>query len=95
MKKLGQVSFEAKVIDGINDEEILLLVLHANLSSRGFNEIEKGIVLKKFLDIGYSYDRLMAEIAPYRQKKYSRISSVKTKKYSIFVIIKDHNQFFF
>ncbi len=63
-KKLGQVRYDAKVIDGLNDEEVLLLVLHDNLSSIGFNEIEKGIVLKKFLDIGYSYDRLLAEIAP-------------------------------
>ncbi|MBC8549994.1 MAG: ParB N-terminal domain-containing protein [Candidatus Brocadiales bacterium] len=63
-QKLGQVSFEAKVIDWLKDEEILLLVLHDNLSSRGFNEIEKGIVLEKFLDIGYSYDRVFAEIAP-------------------------------
>ncbi len=63
-QELGQVSFEARVVDGINDEEILLLVLHDNLSSIGFNEIEKGIALKKFLDIGYSYDRLIAEIAP-------------------------------
>ncbi|MCR4290205.1 MAG: ParB N-terminal domain-containing protein [Candidatus Scalindua sp.] len=63
-KKLGQVSCDAKIIDGLDDEGILLLVLHDNLSSRGFNEIEKGIVLKKFLNIGYSYDRLMAEIAP-------------------------------
>jgi len=61
-KKLGQVSIEARVIDGLNDEETLLLVLHDNLASRGFNEIEKGIVLKKFLDMGYSYDRLAAEI---------------------------------
>jgi len=61
-KKLGQVSIDARVIDGLNDEETLLLVLHDNLASRGFNEIEKGIVLKKFLDIGYSYDRLAAEI---------------------------------
>ncbi|MCP4251874.1 MAG: ParB N-terminal domain-containing protein [Candidatus Scalindua sp.] len=61
-QKLGQVSIEAKVVDGLNDEEILLLVLHDNLSSRGFNEIEKGIVLKKFLDIGYSYNRLTTEI---------------------------------
>ena len=61
-KKLGQVSIDARVIDGPNDEETLLLVLHDNLASRGFNEIEKGIVLKKFLDIGYSYDRLAAEI---------------------------------
>ena len=61
-KKLGQVSFEARIVDGLNDEEILLLVLHDNLSSRGFNEVEKGIVLKKFLDIGYSYNRLAAEI---------------------------------
>ncbi|MHC4321576.1 MAG: ParB/RepB/Spo0J family partition protein [Planctomycetota bacterium] len=63
-QKLGQVGVEAKVEDGLSDEEILSLVLHDNLSSRGFNEIEKGIVLKKFLDIGYSYDRLMSEIAP-------------------------------
>jgi ParB/RepB/Spo0J family partition protein len=63
-QKLGWERIEAKVIDGLNDEEILLLVLHDNLSSRGFNEIEKAIVLKKFLDIGYAYDRLMAEIAP-------------------------------
>ena len=61
-KKLGQVSIDARVIDGLTDEETLLLVLHDNLASRGFNEIEKGIVLKKFLDIGYSYDRLAAEI---------------------------------
>ena len=61
-KKLGQLSIDARVIDGLNDEETLLLVLHDNLASRGFNEIEKGIVLKKFLDIGYSYDRLAAEI---------------------------------
>ena len=61
-KKLGQLSIDARVIDGLNDEETLLLVLHDNLASRGFNEIEKGIVLKKFLDIGYSYDRLTAEI---------------------------------
>jgi ParB family transcriptional regulator, chromosome partitioning protein len=63
-QELGQVSIEAKVLDGFNDEEILLLVLHDNLSSRGFNDIEKGIVIKKFLDTGYSYDRLMSEITP-------------------------------
>ena len=61
-KKLGQVCFYARVVGGLNDEEILLLVLHDNLSSRGFNEVEKGIILKKFLDIGYSYNRLAAEI---------------------------------
>lgn len=63
-KKLGQVSCEAKVIDGLDDEEILLLVLHDNLSSKGFNVVEKGIVMKKFLDIGYSYDRLLSYIVP-------------------------------
>ena len=63
-KKSGQASIEAKVMDGLNDEDVLLLVLHDNLSSRGFNEIEKAIALKKFLDIGYSCDRLMSEIAP-------------------------------
>ncbi|MDP6924516.1 MAG: ParB N-terminal domain-containing protein [Candidatus Scalindua sp.] len=60
--KMGEVSFEAKVIGDLSNEKILLLALHDNKSSRGFNEIEKGIVLKKFLDIGYSYDRLAAEI---------------------------------
>jgi len=63
-QKMGQVSFVAKVVDDLKDDEILLLVLHDNLLSRGFNEIEKGIVLKKFMDIGYSYERLMAEVTP-------------------------------
>lgn len=63
-QKLGYESIEAKVLEGINDEEIMLLALHDNLSSRGLNEIEKAIVLKKFLETGYSYDRLMSEIAP-------------------------------
>jgi ParB/RepB/Spo0J family partition protein len=63
-QKLGWERIEAKVIDGLNEEELLLLSIQDNLFSRGFNEIEKAIVLKKFLDIGYAYDRLMAEIAP-------------------------------
>jgi ParB/RepB/Spo0J family partition protein len=63
-QKLGHESIEAKVVEGVNDEEIMLLALHDNLSSRGFNEIEKAIVLKKFLETGCSYDRLMSEIAP-------------------------------
>ena len=63
-QRLGQVSIEAKVIEGLNDEQIMLLALHDNLSSRGFNEIETAIVLKKFLEIGYSCDRLISEIAP-------------------------------
>ncbi len=62
--ELGCERIEATIRDGLNEEEILLLVLHDNMFSRGFNEIEKAIVLRKFLDIGYSYDRLMAEIAP-------------------------------
>jgi len=63
-QKLGWESIEAKVIDGFCDEEILLLVLHDNLFSRGFNEIEKAVVIKKFMDIGYSYDRLISDITP-------------------------------
>ena len=63
-QSLGWKSIEAKVIEGLSEEEILLLVLHDNLSSRGFNEIEKAIVLKKFMDIGFSYDRLLSEIGP-------------------------------
>ena len=42
----------------------MLLALHDNLSSRGFNEIEKAIIIKRFLELGYSYDRLMSEITP-------------------------------
>ncbi|MHC4267115.1 MAG: ParB/RepB/Spo0J family partition protein [Planctomycetota bacterium] len=63
-QKLGRKSIEAKVIDEFSEEEILLLVLYDNLSSRGFNEIEKAVVIKKFMYIGYSNDRLMFEIAP-------------------------------
>ncbi len=63
-QKLGHESVEAIIIEGLNDEEIMLFALHDNLSSRGLNEIEKAIVLKKFLEIGYSYDRLMSEITP-------------------------------
>jgi ParB/RepB/Spo0J family partition protein len=63
-QKLGWERIEAKVIDGLNEEELLLLSIQDNLFSRGFNEIEKAIVLKKFMDIGYAYDRLTAEIAP-------------------------------
>ena len=63
-RELGWESIEAKAIDGFSDEKTLLLVLHDNLSSRGFNEIEKAIVLKKFIDIGYSYDRLISDIVP-------------------------------
>lgn len=63
-QELGIKKVEAKVIDGLNDEEIMLLALHDNLSSRGFNEIEKAIVLKKFLEMGYSCDRLISEITP-------------------------------
>ncbi|GAX59245.1 partition protein [Candidatus Scalindua japonica] len=63
-RALGMESIEAKIIDGINEEEVLLLSLHDNVYSRGFNEIEKAIVLKRFLAIGYSKDRVLAEIAP-------------------------------
>ncbi len=63
-QKLGWNSIEAKIIDGLSDEETMLLVLHDNLSSRGFNGIEKAIIFKKFMDIGYTRNRLISEIAP-------------------------------
>ena len=63
-QKLGIESVEAKAIEGFTGEKLLLLSFHDNLSSRGFNEIEKAIVIKKFLDVGYSYDRLISEITP-------------------------------
>ncbi len=62
--KLGRANIEARIIDGLSDEETLLLALHDNLSSRGFNGIEKAIIIKKFMDIGYSYNRIISEIAP-------------------------------
>ena len=61
---LGYERIEATIRDDLNEEETLLLVLHDNMFSRGFNEIEKAIVLRKFLDIGFAYDRVMAKIAP-------------------------------
>ncbi|MFQ5963424.1 MAG: ParB/RepB/Spo0J family partition protein [Candidatus Scalinduaceae bacterium] len=63
-QKLGKKVIEAKVLEGPTDEGLFLLSLNDNLFSRVFNEIEKAIVAKKFLDIGYSYERLMSEIAP-------------------------------
>ncbi|MCP4269757.1 MAG: ParB N-terminal domain-containing protein [Candidatus Brocadiaceae bacterium] len=63
-QELGWECIEAKVIDAFSDEETLLLALHDNLSTRGFNEIEKAIVLKKFMNIGYSHDRLISDIVP-------------------------------
>ena len=62
--ELGCERIEATIRDCLNEEKLLLLVLHDNIFSRGFNEIEKVIVLRKFLDIGFTYDRVMAEIAP-------------------------------
>ena len=62
--ELGRECIDAKIMDCLNEQDLLLLVLHDNLFSRGFNEIEKAIVLRKFLDIGVTYDRVMAEIAP-------------------------------
>ncbi len=86
-QQLGWRHIEAKVIDDLRDEEILLLVLYDNLFSRGFNEIEKAIALRKFLDIGFAYDRVMAEIAPLLQippnkniiDKYLSILSLKSE----------------
>lgn len=58
-KKLGAERIDAKVAEGLSDEELSLLSLHDNMFSRGFNEIEKATIIKKFQEIGYSYDRLM------------------------------------
>ena len=63
-KKLGEERINAKVVKGFSDEELSLLSLHDNMFSRGFNEIEKAIAIKKFQEISYSYDRLMSEITP-------------------------------
>ncbi len=63
-EKLGEERINAKVVEGLSDEELSLLSLHDNMFSRGFNEIEKSIVIKKFKEIGHSYGRLMSEIIP-------------------------------
>ena len=63
-QKLGKNIIDARVLDGISDEGLLLLSLHDNLFARGFNEIEKAIIIKKFLEIGYSYERLTSQITP-------------------------------
>lgn len=63
-QKLGIRTIESKALEGLNDEELLLLSFHDNLFSRGFNEIEKALVIKKFPEIGYSYDRVVSEITP-------------------------------
>ena len=63
-QEIGTKSIAAKVVEGLNDEKLLLLSLHDNLFSRKYNEIEKAIAIKKFMEIGYSYDRILAEIAP-------------------------------
>ena len=63
-KKLGEERIKANVVEGLSDEELSLLSLHDNMFSRGFNEIEKAIVIKRFQEIGYSYDRLISEITP-------------------------------
>jgi ParB/RepB/Spo0J family partition protein len=60
--KLGEKKISANVVEGLSDEELSLLSLHDNMFSRGFNEIEKAIVINKFQEIGYSYDRIMSEI---------------------------------
>ena len=63
-KELGINTIESKVVEGLNDEELLQLSLHDNIFSRGFNEIEKAIAVKKFMEAGYSFDRVAAEITP-------------------------------
>ena len=64
-RKLGWESIKAQVVDVYNEEEILLFSLHDNLFSRGFNVIEKAITLKKFLEIGYSNEKLITKIVPF------------------------------
>ncbi len=64
IKKSGEERIKANVVEGLSDEELSLLSLHDNMFSRGFNEIEKAIVIKRFQEIGYSYDRLISEINP-------------------------------
>ncbi len=62
--KLGWESVDARIIDGLNDEEALMIALYDNLSSRRFNGIEKAIIIKKLMGVGYSRNRILSEIAP-------------------------------
>lgn len=63
MKELGFDSIRARVLKG-SVEELMMLSVHDNMFCRGFNDIEKGLVIKKFSDIGFSEERFISEIAP-------------------------------
>lgn len=53
--------FEA---DELSDVQAMLLSLHDNAWSRGFNPIEAGMALSKFRAAGYSEDEVVNRIAP-------------------------------
>ena len=53
---------KAKVIDSACNEKLLLTCFHDNIFTREFNDIEKALIVKKFLSIGYSFNKLTTEI---------------------------------
>ncbi|GJQ57856.1 MAG: hypothetical protein D8M57_03800 [Candidatus Scalindua sp. AMX11] len=63
-KELEIEKIDAKIVDGVTDEELLLISFYDNLYSRGFNDIEKAAILKNFREIGYTKKRLLLEILP-------------------------------
>ncbi|MGR3319573.1 MAG: ParB/RepB/Spo0J family partition protein [Candidatus Anammoxibacter sp.] len=60
--ELRKTAIPGRVISDAENNELTLLSFNDNLFSREFNEIEKAIVIKTFLNIGYSEERLIAEI---------------------------------
>ncbi|MGR3176998.1 MAG: ParB/RepB/Spo0J family partition protein [Candidatus Anammoxibacter sp.] len=60
--ELKRTEIPARVIRNVENGELTLLSFNDNLFFREFNEIEKAIVLKKFLAIGYTEERLIAEV---------------------------------
>ncbi len=63
-KELGIERIDAKIIDGATDEELYLISLYDNQFSRGFNDIEKAVILINFKEIGYAKNRLLSDILP-------------------------------
>ncbi|MDR4506114.1 MAG: ParB/RepB/Spo0J family partition protein [Candidatus Scalindua sp.] len=63
-KELGIERIDARIVDRVTDEELLFISFYDNVFSRGFNDIEKAVILRNFLEIGYAKDRLLSEIIP-------------------------------
>ncbi|RJP17686.1 MAG: ParB/RepB/Spo0J family partition protein [Candidatus Abyssobacteria bacterium SURF_5] len=72
--RLGIPEIPVKVADpvGLSDEKCLWLSLVDSEWSRRLSPVEQAIALQKFAAVGYSIERLFAEIAPHLQLPQSR-----------------------